>query len=106
MREQARMDLGLPESKDPNSSCGWGDVSACLIYIRSTVLRLATVWQMNFNPEKCKVICITNKRKIIEGSYSIHEHTLQFTKELKLTSGVYYRLNVSTTRTGSKNYEH
>ena len=41
------------------------------------------IWQMNFNPEKCEVISITNKRKIIEGSYSIHGHTLQFTDTTK-----------------------
>ena len=40
-------------------------------------------WQMSFNPEKCEVIRITNKRRIIDGSYTIHGHTLQFTDQAK-----------------------
>jgi hypothetical protein len=38
---------------------------------------------MSFNPEKCEVIRITNKRRIIEASYSIHGHTLQHTAKAK-----------------------
>ena len=38
---------------------------------------------MSFNPEKCEVIRITNKRRIMDGSYTIHGHTLQFTDQAK-----------------------
>ena len=38
---------------------------------------------MSFNPEKCEVVRITNKRRIINGSYTIHGHTLQFTDQAK-----------------------
>ncbi|XP_052269835.1 uncharacterized protein LOC127871151 [Dreissena polymorpha] len=34
-------------------------------------------WQMEFNPEKCELIHITNKRKVIDGSYSIHGQVLK-----------------------------
>lgn len=40
-------------------------------------------WLMSFNPEKCEVIRITNKRRIIEANYSIHGQTLQFTTKAK-----------------------
>ena len=40
-------------------------------------------WQMSFNSEKCEVIRITNKRRIIDGSYNIHGHTLQLTDPAK-----------------------
>ena len=29
-------------------------------------------WSMEFNPDKCEVIRITNKRRIIDATYSIH----------------------------------
>jgi len=40
-------------------------------------------WLMSFNPEKCEVIRITNKRKIIHGTYSIHGHVLNQTDQAK-----------------------
>lgn len=40
-------------------------------------------WLMSFNPEKCEVIRITNKRRIIEANYSIHGQTLQLTTKAK-----------------------
>ena len=39
-------------------------------------------WQ-SFYPEKCEVFRITNKRRIIDGSYSIQGHILQFTDQAK-----------------------
>lgn len=38
---------------------------------------------MAFNPDKCEMIRITNKRKIIDGSYTIHGQTLQETHRAK-----------------------
>ena len=40
-------------------------------------------WQMLFNPDKCEMIRITNKRKVVEGSYNIHGHTLKQTNKAK-----------------------
>ena len=40
-------------------------------------------WQMMFNPDKCEMIRITNKRKVITGSYSIHGQTLKQTNKAK-----------------------
>lgn len=38
---------------------------------------------VSFNPERCEVIRITNKRRIIEANYSIHGRTLQITTKIK-----------------------
>ena len=40
-------------------------------------------WQMKFNPNKCEVIRITNKRKVINSSYKIHNQTLQQTSKAR-----------------------
>ena len=40
-------------------------------------------WQMKFNTGKCEVICITNKRKVINRAYKIHGQTVQNTKKAK-----------------------
>ena len=36
-----------------------------------------TLWDMEFHPEKCKHLTITNKSKPIESSYSIHQTELE-----------------------------
>jgi hypothetical protein len=47
-------------------------------------------WQMHFNPDKCEVMRITTKRKIIPSSYFIHG------KELNITSkGKYLGIAIS-----------
>jgi hypothetical protein len=33
-------------------------------------------WLMSFNPDKCEVIRITNKKKIIDAKYTIHGQVL------------------------------
>jgi hypothetical protein len=38
---------------------------------------------MSFNPDKCKVIRITNKRNVIKASYTIHGQVLQMTNKAK-----------------------
>ena len=40
-------------------------------------------WQMSFNPIKCEVIRISNGRKLITGSYTIHGHQLAQVKSGK-----------------------
>ena len=40
-------------------------------------------WQMHFNPDKCEVIRITNKRKIVNANYTIHGQELGFTEKAK-----------------------
>jgi len=38
---------------------------------------------MEFHPDKCKMLRITNKRKIIESCYYIHGHELENVTEAK-----------------------
>ena len=40
-------------------------------------------WKMEFHPDKCQVLRITNKLKPIQASYSIHGKTLKETKSAK-----------------------
>ena len=42
-----------------------------------------TDWQMHFNPDKCELIRITNKRKIISATYHIHNIQLKQAKRAK-----------------------
>ena len=42
-----------------------------------------TDWQMHFNPDKCELIRITNKRKTINAMYQIHGAQLKQTKKAK-----------------------
>ena len=45
-----------------------------------------TKWKMEFNPDKCEAISITNKRKPIKATYSIHGKHLN-TSNVQNTSG-------------------
>ena len=40
-------------------------------------------WLMHFNPDKCEVIRITNKRRTINGTYTIHDQPLGHTNQAK-----------------------
>ena len=40
-------------------------------------------WQMKFNPDKCGVIRIINKRKVVDSAYTIHGQTLRCTEKAK-----------------------
>ena len=40
-------------------------------------------WQMKFNPDKCEVIRITNKRKVIDSEYTIQIQSLRHTDKAK-----------------------
>ena len=51
-----------------------------------------TDWQMHFNPDKCELIRITNKRKTISATYSIHNIRLKQQNRAK-----YLGLNFSNT---------
>ena len=42
-----------------------------------------TDWQMHFNPDKCELIRIKNKRKSISATYHIHNIQLKQTKRAK-----------------------
>jgi hypothetical protein len=49
-------------------------------------------WLMEFHPQKCQVMHITNKRKPIKVPYNIHEHTLE-----EVDSAKYVGLNIHKT---------
>jgi hypothetical protein len=34
-------------------------------------------WQMEFHPQKCQLLRVTNKRNIVNANYNIHGHTLE-----------------------------
>ena len=40
-------------------------------------------WLMHFHPQKCQTMHITNKRNIIQSTYTIHNHNLQSTNTAK-----------------------
>ena len=40
-------------------------------------------WLMHFHPQKCQTMHITNKRNIIQSTYTIHNHKLQTTDTAK-----------------------
>lgn len=40
-------------------------------------------WSMEFHPDKCKVLRITNKRNIIDSEYQIHGQQLEIVKKAK-----------------------
>ena len=40
-------------------------------------------WKMEFNPDKCEAISVTNKRNPIKTSYDIHDKTLKHVKSAK-----------------------
>jgi hypothetical protein len=39
------------------------------------------LWQMQFHPDKCKVLTITNKKKPINHTYTLHGHSLEHVSE-------------------------
>ena len=41
------------------------------------------MWKMEFHPQKCQILRITNKRKITQGNYFIHNIPLQQTNTAK-----------------------
>jgi hypothetical protein len=77
---------------------------ACLLYRKicneeDTILlqkdldklqQLEETWLMQFNPDKCDVLRVTNKRKPIAKNYTTHGKTLELAKNAK-----YLGLNIS-----------
>ncbi|CAC5398781.1 unnamed protein product [Mytilus coruscus] len=54
-------------------------------------------WLMEFHPNKCPVIHITNNRKPIRQSYNIHGHVLDEIESAKyLTANIHHKLNWNT----------
>ena len=49
----------------------------------NTLQRWEMKWKMEFHPNKCQVLRITNKRKPIPASYTIHNKTLNETNQAK-----------------------
>ena len=47
------------------------------------LVELEKEWNMEFHPGKCKMLQITNKRKIIESNYYIHNEKLENVTEAK-----------------------
>ena len=43
---------------------------------RDAVTKWENEWSMEFHPDKCKLLRITNKLKPIEASYYMHNHKL------------------------------
>ena len=51
-------------------------------------------WSMEFNPDKCKVLRITNKRKIITNNYIMHGQILELVDSAKYL-GVFFHKKIS-----------
>ena len=49
-------------------------------------------WKMEFHPKKCQVIHVTNRRKFIKQTYTIHNHTLE-----EVDSAKYLGVNIHKT---------
>ena len=68
-------------------------------------------WSMEFNADKCKVIRITNKRKITNGTYSIHGYNLELVKTAKylgviLDNKLSFKQHITTTVAKAQNCRH
>jgi hypothetical protein len=48
-----------------------------------TLQRWEKQWLMEFHPEKCQLLRVTNKRNVIHEDYTIHGHTLKHTDTAK-----------------------
>ena len=49
----------------------------------NTLQKWEVTWKMEFHPQKCQLLRITNKLKIINADYSIHNVTLEETPAAK-----------------------
>ena len=45
-------------------------------------------WSMEFHPEKCQLLRLTNKRKTVEAHYTIHGKILKLVEKAKYLVGV------------------
>ena len=55
-------------------------------------------WLTQFHPQKCQTMHITNKRNIIQSTYTIHNHNLQTTNTAK-----YLGIHIHSTLNWSRN---
>ena len=53
------------------------------LYRSDSLQRWESDWLMHFHPQKCQTMHITNKRNIIQSTYTIHNHKLQTTNTAK-----------------------
>ena len=52
-------------------------------------------WLMDFHPDKCQLLRVTNKRKVISANYSIHGHKLLRVDKAKYHTGSpYYQKDI------------
>ena len=75
------------------------------------IIEWEQAWSMQFNADKCKVIRITNKRKITEGTYSIHGYNLELVKTAKylgviLDDKLTFKQHITTTAAKAQNCRH
>ena len=52
-------------------------------------------WSMEFHPEKCQLLRLTNKRKTVEAHYTIHGKILKLVEKAKYLVGVSLSKNLS-----------
>jgi hypothetical protein len=62
-----------------------------------------STWQMSFNPDKCEVLRITNKRNKIMANYYIHGQQLQIVDNARYLSLTISK-NLSWNNLGKKEY--
>ena len=57
--------------------------SLCLQKDLDALVQWEQEWSMKFHPDKCKILIITNKRKIINSEYKIHGKKLDIVEHAK-----------------------
>ena len=50
---------------------------------RNKLVEWESHWSIEFNPDKCKVLRVTNKRKIILSNYSMYDQILELVNSAK-----------------------
>ena len=65
------------------------------------VQRWESDWLMHFHPQKCQTMHITNKRNIIQSTYTIHNHNIQSTNTAKYL-GIHIDSTINGTLTSTR----
>ena len=68
----------------------------------NTLQNWESTWKMQFHPQKCQVLRITNKPKAIKNTYNIHGHPLEETNSAKyigiiIDNKLIWKEHISTT---------